>query len=477
MKRDWALVFRRLMPILDLVLVIVAFALAYFLRYNLQIIRQIRGEAFYAPFEVFLPYVFVYAAWLLITYPVAGLYREQRGRSWLEEVYRIVNGVMNATVLTMAISFLLQPLFFSRLMIILASAFVVILLSLERLVYRAVRAYLRRRGIAVERVLLVGAGEAGRAVLSAIIAREDLGYRPIGYVDDNPERGTQPMGRINGLGGLDKLPKLIAERAADTVIIALPWSARDKIMQIVAECERHGVASRVVPDVLQLNLSQVQFEFLDGIPLLGLKAETRIDRSKTLIKRALDLSLVLLSLPVVIPIVTVIAIAVKLDSPGPILFGHKRVGKDGREFRMWKFRSMVDGADKMRNQLVRQTGVDARRPKWADDPRVTRVGKLLRRTSLDEIPNIINVIRGEMSIVGPRPPTPSEVALYEPWQRQRLNTEPGLTCLWQVSGRSKIPFEEQCLLDIYYIQNWSIRLDLQILLRTIPNVLIGNGAY
>jgi lipopolysaccharide/colanic/teichoic acid biosynthesis glycosyltransferase len=138
---------------------------------------------------------------------------------------------------------------------------------------------------------------------------------------------------------------------------------------------------------------------------------------------------------------------------------------------------MCEDADQMREDLINRTGADPRRPKWENDPRITRVGKWLRRTSLDELPQLLNVLRGEMSIVGPRPPTPAEVLHYEPWHRQRLNTLPGMTSLWQVSGRSKVPFEEQCLMDIYYIENWSIGLDIQIMLRTIPNVLIGTGAY
>jgi lipopolysaccharide/colanic/teichoic acid biosynthesis glycosyltransferase len=172
-----------------------------------------------------------------------------------------------------------------------------------------------------------------------------------------------------------------------------------------------------------------------------------------------------------------IALAIKLDSPGPIFYVQRRVGKNGRNFEIVKFRSMVQNAEKLHAEMVRKTGANPKRPKWENDPRITRVGRWLRRTSIDELPNLVNVLRGEMSIVGPRPPTPSEVELYEPWQRQRLNTQPGMTGLWQVSGRSKVPFEEQCLLDIYYIENWSIGLDIQILLRSIPNVLFGTGAY
>jgi exopolysaccharide biosynthesis polyprenyl glycosylphosphotransferase len=248
-------------------------------------------------------------------------------------------------------------------------------------------------------------------------------------------------------------------------------------MDMVELCGEHDVTVRVVPDLFQLTLSQVRAENLEGIPLLGLKASAGIHQSGRIAKRVIDLAIVVVGSPLILLLSTIIGIAIRLDSPGPILYVQRRVGMGGREFRMIKFRSMVQNADKMHADLIRQTGADPKRPKWENDPRITRVGRWLRRTSLDELPNCINVIRGEMSIVGPRPPVPSEVELYEPWQRQRLNTQPGITGLWQVSGRSKVPFEEQCLLDIYYIENWSIGLDIQILLRTVPNVLLGNGAY
>lgn len=471
------MIFRRVMPVIDILLVLAAFGMAYIARYDWQLIKQVADEAYRAEFPTFLPYALAYALWLLLTWPVAGLYRDQRGRTWLEEVYRIANGATNATVIVMALSFLLQPLAFSRLLIIEATVFVILFLSLERLIYRYLQRYLRARGIGVQRVLIVGAGDVGRAVLSAIIARRDLGYVLVGYLDDRPERGQVDMGRVRGLGDLDNLTGLLQQHMTDLVLITLPWSAREKMMDMVAECERYSVMVRVVPDLFQLNMSQVRIENLDGIPLLGLRTDTGLDRSKYLIKRVLDLVLLLLASPLLLLMGGLIALAIKLDSPGPIFYRHRRVGHEGREFNMLKFRSMRRDADKMHDELVRQTGADPRRPKWENDPRRTRVGKWLRRTSLDELPNLVNVLRGEMSIVGPRPPTPTEVALYEPWQRQRLNTQPGLTGLWQVSGRSKIPFEEQCLLDIYYIENWSLGLELQILLRTIPNVLLGNGAY
>jgi exopolysaccharide biosynthesis polyprenyl glycosylphosphotransferase len=476
--RDLAAVFRRAMPILDFILVIVAFRLAYTLRYDLQIPQPVGDDVLaVAAFSEYVPYAALYGIWMIATWPVAGLYREKRGRSWFEEAYGVVNGATNAAVMAMAVTFLLRPQVFSRLMIVQATILVIILLAGARLAYRMLRQHLRTRGIGVERVLIVGAGDTGRTVLSTMIARPDLGYLPIGYLDDRPERGQVDTGRLRGLGTLNELSNLLAKQATDLVIITLPWSARQKIVDMVAICEKFSIPARVVPDLFQLNMSQVSIENLEGIPLLGIGNKVRIDSTQQFIKRLIDVGLVVLSLPITLVLGGVVALAIKLDSPGPIFFRHHRVGKDGREFDMFKFRTMYDGADKMRDELIRQTGADPKRPKWENDPRVTRVGRWLRRTSIDEMPQLINVFRGEMSVVGPRPPTPAEVTHYEQWHRQRLNTLPGMTSLWQVSGRSKVPFEEQCLLDIYYIENWSIALDMQIMLRTIPNVLTGNGAY
>lgn len=187
--------------------------------------------------------------------------------------------------------------------------------------------------------------------------------------------------------------------------------------------------------------------------------------------------MIVITAPVWGPLFLLTALAIRLEGPGPVFYSQERVGKDGQIFRVWKFRSMIPNADHLKAQLVTQQGLDPRHPKVKNDPRITRVGSVIRRLSLDELPQIINILNGEMSLVGPRPPTPDEVALYEPWHRQRLAITGGLTGLWQVSGRSDVPFEEMVLLDLYYIENWSLLLDLQILLRTIPHVLFAEGAY
>jgi len=467
---------RWVFPVLDAFLVLVAFLLGYVLRYDLQIIRPVL-DPLQREFTPYIPYALVYALILYLNFSNSGLYRNVRGRAWLEEVTLIANGAAQATVILLALFFAFQPLVTSRLMLIYVAGLTIGLLAVSRLIWRWLLAYLRSKGIGVQRVLIVGMGETGQAVLRVILARAELGYKVVGYIDEDPDRGSVDLGRVPGLGDLRNLRNVIRAHGVDTVVITLRWDHYDTITSLVRICRQTGVQARLVPDIFQLNLRQVQVENLDGIPLLGVNGSDAFRGANRLIKRALDVGLVLFLSPLWVPIIAVAAFAVRLDSPGPIFYRQRRVGENGREFWMVKFRSMVTNADDLREKVVQQHQLDPRRPKIIDDPRVTRVGKFLRRTSLDELPNLINVLRGEMSLVGPRPPMPDEVALYEPWHKQRLNIIPGITGLWQVSGRSEVPFEEMCLLDIYYIENWSLRLDVQILLRTIPRVLLRSGAY
>jgi exopolysaccharide biosynthesis polyprenyl glycosylphosphotransferase len=467
---------RWLMPFVDVVLAFAAFGLAYYVRYDLQFLRPVY-ENNVAQFNPYIPYVFVFSAWLLINYRGAGLYRNIRGRSWLAEVGIVINGAANATLITMALSFLFQPAVFSRLMLVYVAGFTVLLLAITRVLRRMMRAHLRTRGIGVQRVLLVGAGDVGQAVLRIMLARKELGYYPVGYVDDDPNLGKTDIGRVRGLGDITKMKDVIRKQNVNMVVITLKWAEHERIVKLVRACRKLDVEVRVVPDVFQLNMKQVQVENLDGIPLLGVNSLVEFQQSNRLLKRLMDLTLITLLLPLWLPLFALTALAIRLESKGPVFYTARRIGEKGRPFGMIKFRSMVPDADKLRQHLIDTHELDPRHPKIPDDPRITRVGHFIRRTSLDELPNLVNVIRGEMSLVGPRPPTPDEVTLYETWHRQRLQIMPGISGLWQISGRSDVPFEEMCLLDIYYIENWSLILDIQILLMTPGRVLMRSGAY
>jgi exopolysaccharide biosynthesis polyprenyl glycosylphosphotransferase len=298
----------------------------------------------------------------------------------------------------------------------------------------------------------------------------------VGFVDDHPRRGSTDIGRFRALGDTSNLPRIIQEEQVDEVLITLPWTYHRKILAIVDQCERERVRARIVPDLFQLSLSRVDVDNIGGVPVIGLREPT-IGLWQRAFKRALDLTVALAGLILLSPLFLLIGLAITLDSPGPVLFAQARVGRGGREFTIYKFRSMRQGADEEKEALADLNEASGPIFKIRDDPRRTPVGRALRHWSLDELPQLYNVLRGEMSLVGPRPATPAEVAQYEDWHVKRLAVRPGITGLWQVSGRSELPFDEMVLLDIYYVENWSPALDAKILLRTVPIWLSGKGAY
>jgi exopolysaccharide biosynthesis polyprenyl glycosylphosphotransferase len=391
-------------------------------------------------------------------------------------MYSIVNATAKSVVIMLAITFVLQPLEYSRLLFIEAGVIAIILLGGSRLAHKQILRAFRARGIGVDRVIIAGAGEIGRTVMRTIVARPQLGYQIVGFVDDDPEKGRSNLGRLKALGPISNLPELIEQEAVDEVIITLPWMYHRKIMGIVRECQRRQLSARIVPDLFQMSLSQVDVGDLGGVPLIGVR-EVGFGRGALLIKRGMDIVGALLGLTVGAPLLALIAAAIGLDTPGPVVFRQTRVGIGGRRFEMYKFRSMYEGAEAELETLLELNESDGPTFKIRKDPRITRLGRFLRRTSLDELPQLLNVLRGEMSLVGPRPPLPEEVENYANWHRRRLEVRPGMTGLWQVSGRSLLSFDEAVLLDIHYIENWSLGLDLQILLRTVPQVLFGDGAF
>lgn len=459
----------------DAVSINLALVVAYWVRYELEWIKPV-AEAYYVPYRVYLPFAITLTCILVISYAFQGLYDFEKRRSWFDEAQALVSGTATGLFLMVAIFFFYRPYFYSRLMLIYAFALIVILLSLLRVVRNIVLDYLRKRGIGVTRVLIVGAGDIGRRVMRNILAQPNLGYHVVGFVDDDPEKGYSYIGRFKGLGSIDRLPRIIQEESVDEVIITLPWMYHRKIMSVMAQCERQNVRAKIVPDLFQMSLSHMMVDDLSGVPLISVR-EITFRRGEKIIKRAMDVLGAVVGLVLLSPLMLLIAIAIKLDSPGPVLFKQVRVGKNGKEFVMYKFRSMREGAEEEQERLRELNEADGPIFKLRDDPRCTRVGRILRRLSLDELPQLYNVLRGEMSLVGPRPPLPSEVAQYKEWHRKRLAVSPGMTGLWQVSGRSQLSFDEMVLLDLYYIENWSPMMDIRILLRTIPKVILGDGAY
>jgi exopolysaccharide biosynthesis polyprenyl glycosylphosphotransferase len=464
------------MVLVDAALINAAFVCAYWLRYMVEI-GGVVDEANYVPLDRFLPAQIALTIITIVVLGVEGLYRGPRRSSWPSQLSAIFRGATISVAILIITLFVSRSDFFlfSRLIFAQAWFLTAVFLGAARLVEDAGRGMLRRRGIGVARLLIVGAGTVGRAVMQAIVAQPSLGYQVVGFVDDNQDK-LQDIGRFKALGVTGDIPRIVAEKGVHEVIITLPWLSRGKVLSIMSHLQKKNVLVKVVPDLFQISLSQVDIEELNGIPLIGLR-EPSLKAISRFVKRAMDVTVSALGLLLLSPLLALAAVLVRADSPGPVIFRQERVGQWGTTFTCYKFRSMREGADNEKETLRKRTESSEITFKLKQDPRRTRVGSLIRRTSIDELPQLYNVFRGEMSLVGPRPAVPSEVDSYEDWHRKRLQVRPGITGLWQVMGRSELPFEEMVMLDIYYVENWSLALDLKIMLRTIPTVLIGRGAY
>ncbi len=331
----------------------------------------------------------------------------------------------------------------------------------------------RALGLLSFRTLIVGANREALDLAAAMRAPES-GFVPVGLVRTSDE--ACPEADVPVVGHIRELRELVRREGADCVVVASSAVSVEEMKQIARIVRLEGLEVRVSASLPLVLSSRLTAQPVGGVMSLALRP-ARLSRSQRALKRAFDVVVAGLGLVLTAPIWATAAIAIKLDSPGPVLYRQRRVGEGGRPFVMLKFRSMYVDAEARLAELRPRSDVDGPLFKLRDDPRVTRVGRWLRRWSLDELPQLWNVIRGDMSLVGPRPPLPEEVAAYEEWQFARLEAPPGITGLWQVSGRSELSFEEYVRRDLFYIENWSLAYDLFIVLKTIPMVLLRRGAY
>jgi exopolysaccharide biosynthesis polyprenyl glycosylphosphotransferase len=370
--------------------------------------------------------------------------------------------------------FVFQAKTFSRavffLFLLLASA----LVSANRLLARRLLQYRKRLERVRRNVIVVGTNPQALDVGRRILRAGDDALNLVGHVRSRGEARRVPAG-ITLLGEFDDLPRIVEQEVVDEVVFAIPYPDLVASSEHIAWCEEVGVTAHLRLDFPKMLFAKLYPTEWDGLPLLSISA-TPEDALGLLIKRAMDIAISAAGLVALSPLLLACALAVRLGSPGPVLFRQRRVGLNGRQFTLYKFRSMRGDAEQQRAALESRNEMSGPVFKIRRDPRVTPVGRWLRKFSLDELPQLWNVLRGDMSIVGPRPPVPEEVEKYERWQRRRLSMKPGITCLWQVNGRSRIGFEEWMRLDLQYIDRWSLRLDLAILLRTIPAVLSARGA-
>ena len=412
----------------------------------------------------------LYALGWVVALTLNGLYRPRARWSLRSEAIDILRATVLITLVTLSVLFLFKLPDVSRLflMALFPTQFVATLGL--RAAIRIWMERIRREGRNTRNVLVLGAGARGQAFARKLEDHRELGLRVIGFLDASDE--FDPPGQWDRLGTLDDLEKVLHERVVDEVAICLPFSQWSLIDAIAHLCEEEGKIVRIPMDVLERAISAGRVEDLDGTPVFSLVSGP--DRTLALAaKRLLDLATAVVGIVLLSPLFGGIAVLILLGDGRPVLFRQQRVGLHGRRFDVAKFRSMARDAEERRSALTDRNEINGRAFKLTDDPRVTRVGRFLRRTSLDELPQLWNVLLGEMSLVGPRPPLPDEVAGYDLWHRRRLSMKPGITGLWQVRGRREPDFDRWVAADLEYIDRWSLWLDLQILARTIPAALDG----
>ena len=483
MLKERAKVLNLAVFVADLSLVAAAFLLAFWLRDGVfPSMGWFEGRLY--PLNDYLPLLAValgiWGAFLL----ASDQYRSHRTIPLLQEAWDLLRangGAAIAFILVLYAGRLDERLLgqdrVSRLWIALFPVLAFLFLLSERLALRLASRYVRSRGFNYRTVLIVGSGPAARDVARSIDAHRYWGFRILGFVlaphDLAPAK--RPVLPHPVLGELRDLGRIVEGAVVDDVIFAVGRKDFDAVEEFSLSLQDQGIRVRFALDIFPHAKAKVDLEELDGTQLLTFS--TSPNRPVQLAaKRLLDVALSGLLLLIAAPIVGLVALLIRLSTGGKIIFRQTRCGLNGRSFTLYKFRTMVEDAEDRRGALLHLNEMKGPVFKLRSDPRVTRVGRFLRKFSLDEIPQLWNVLRGDMSLVGPRPPIPEEVAQYQRWQRRRLAMKPGLTCLWQVSGRNQVDFDQWMRLDLEYIDNWSPSLDLKILLKTIPVVLTGRGA-
>jgi exopolysaccharide biosynthesis polyprenyl glycosylphosphotransferase len=334
---------------------------------------------------------------------------------------------------------------------------------------------MRRSGVLVSRLLIVGAGREGRDLCRAVTRARHLGFEVVGFLDDTRPVGPAAAGLPEVVGSSAEVRQAVRELGAGAVLVAGGSVATETAERVYRDLQELPVDFHLSTGILGVAASRVAVQRFDDVPVLGLR-RVELTRGQQALKRAFDLLVTSLLVLFLSPVIFACALAVRLSGPGPILFRQRRFGQDGTVFYVHKFRSMVADAEH-RQPALRAVGNEADGPlfKMRSDPRVTRVGRMLRAWSLDELPQLLDVLAGTMSLVGPRPFVTHEVDLTDPWARARLRVKPGVTGLWQVAGRHRLPFDDLVRYDLYYVENWSLSMDLFVLLRTIPAVVLRSG--
>ena len=484
MLREKDRIIRKAMMIFDAFIVSLAFLVSFFLRknfhnfYNMNIfpaVEVVQRDPMLSLNDYLVVLFFVVPIWCLAL-RWAGMYRSLRTKKTYEAVFAIVKAALLTGLVFGALTFIFKIGFVSRAFLAIFLSVSSLFLAAEKTVIFYVTHYIRTQGYNYRKLLMVGTGNRAALFINKVKRHPEWGLRIRGIIDyEAVDEGREVEG-VKVIGTLKDLPDILHNQPIDEVIFIVPRSKLGAMESSLLICETEGVKATIAVDLFELKIARARQTDIEGLPLLTFES-TAAEGWALFIKRAFDMiasgaGLILLS-----PLFLAVALIIKITSPGEVLYKQKRVGLNGRSFTLYKFRSMYKGSHERLAELMERNEMKGPVFKIRNDPRATPFGKFLRKTSMDEIPQLFNVFMGQMSIVGPRPPIAEEVAKYEPWQRRRLSMRPGITCLWQISGRNGIGFDEWMNLDLEYISHWSLWLDLKILMRTVPVVIFGIGAY
>lgn len=463
---------RFLIQLIDLVITFLSLLLAIFVRDLLRKIIPFGIDSSLSEQQTLLLLI-MGLWWILLS--IADLYTPHRFSTLKSECKIVINTVFKGSIILLVLAFLFKY-YFPRSLIILFTFINLILLLFEKyLLYILLRSYLRKKSSNLKSVLVVGAGDKAQEFVESVHKYPDWGMKIIGFVDNNEERVGELFCGSLILGTYKNFAQILKDNVVDEVIFALSPKHLGEIEELLKICEIQGVEARIISDFFKLMIAKTKVDQIHGIPIITFSTKPS-DDLQLLIKRIIDILVSFTMLVILSPLFLVIMIAIKLTSPGPIFYQWNVVGLNKKKFKSYKFRTMVPDADLLKKDLLDKNEMKGVVFKMKDDPRITKVGKFLRKYSLDELPQLFSVLKGDMSLVGPRPPLVTEFKEFDYWHRRKLSVKPGLTCLWQVNGRNEIKdFDEWMKLDLEYIDNWSLWLDFKILLKTIPVVLSGTG--
>jgi exopolysaccharide biosynthesis polyprenyl glycosylphosphotransferase len=475
MLKDQQQLIHRIAIILDCIVIGIAFLLAYMLRANLEHLSL--------PELISLKKVFrfqQYAWTMAIVIPLwiiclkhFGIYHPMRKKKFVDLFWDIFDASVLGILTFSAIAFLLKLELISRAFVIILFISIVSSLTIEKWAVLAVLHYVRRRGYNYRMLLIAGSGKRAEKFAQMVNDNPHWGFKILGFVD-REERVGMEMANKKVIGSFNNIARILDENVVDDVVFILPMSLMPYVRDCVKICEKVGVRSNVVVDFFNTSIAKPSIEELEDWHLLTFDT-IPLNATFLLIKRLIDIMVSAFGFILFSPLFLITAFAIKITSKGPVFFKQTRSGLHGRKFEIYKFRTMVVDAEERLEELMSLNEREGPVFKIRNDPRITKVGRFLRKVSLDELPQLINVLKGDMSLVGPRPPLPSEVTQYERWQRRRLSLRPGITCIHEVVARDDRDFDRWMKLDLEYIDNWSFPLDMKILTRTIFAVFKGTG--